>query len=223
MKVSKLLAITVIVAAAQLSALGAELAVLRNGFSIRHDRREQIGTLTRLYTNEGYVDIPTDSIVSFEQEETPPPQPVADTKPAPATPAAQTTVAGPVDLDQVVRDASSKRQIDPDFVNSVIKAESNFHPRAVSPKGAQGLMQLMPDTARELQVTDPFDPEQNIRAGAKYLKQLLDRFKGDLPRALAAYNAGAGAVDQAGGIPAIDETKAYVEAILGKLGRGGQE
>jgi soluble lytic murein transglycosylase-like protein len=99
----------------------------------------------------------------------------------------------------------------------VIGQESAFHPCAVSSKGAQGLMQLMPEVASRLGVKDVFDPKQNVAAGAQYLKELLDKYKGDLSKALAAYNAGPTAVDQANGIPDIPETRQYVESILGQL------
>ena len=101
------------------------------------------------------------------------------------------------------------------LLRAVIDQESGFHPCAVSPKGAQGLMQLMPGTADLLQVADPFDPKENIEAGAKYLKQLLDKNGGDISKALGAYNAGPNADDPSGKIP---ETKAYVDAILTKMG-----
>jgi soluble lytic murein transglycosylase-like protein len=91
----------------------------------------------------------------------------------------------------------------------------------MSPKGAKGLMQLMPDTATQLGVTDAFEPKQNIEAGAKYLKQLLDRYAGDLAQALGAYNAGPGAVDEAGGVPKIRETTDYVKAIMQKVNGSG--
>jgi soluble lytic murein transglycosylase-like protein len=114
--------------------------------------------------------------------------------------------------------AAKAHAVEPKLIRAVIEQESGFRPCAVSPKGAQGLMQLMPETARELAVSDPFDAGQSVEAGAKYLKQLLDRYKGDVAQALAAYNAGAGAVDQSGGIPDIPETRSYVNAILEKLG-----
>ena len=103
------------------------------------------------------------------------------------------------------------------LLRAVIGQESAFHPCAVSSKGAQGLMQLMPEVASRLGVKDIFDPKQNVEAGAQYLKELLDKYKGDLSRALAAYNAGPAAVDQANGIPDIPETREYVESILGHL------
>jgi len=114
--------------------------------------------------------------------------------------------------------AAQQEGIDSKLLRAVIDRESAFRPCATSPKGAQGLMQLMPATADELKVDDPFDPKQSIDAGAKYLKQLLDKYKGDIPKTLAAYNAGPGATDQANGVPDIPETRAYVDAILQKLG-----
>lgn len=114
--------------------------------------------------------------------------------------------------------AAQEQGVDTKLLRAVIDQESGFRPCAVSSKGAQGLMQLMPGTAEELNVADPFDPKQNIDAGAKYLKQLLDKYKGDIPQALAAYNAGPTATDQAKGVPDIPETRSYVDAILQKLG-----
>jgi soluble lytic murein transglycosylase-like protein len=104
------------------------------------------------------------------------------------------------------------------LLRAVIERESAYRPCVVSPAGAQGLMQLMPATAGEFGVDNPFDPGQNIDAGAKYLKQLMERYKGDLGLALAAYNAGPTTVDRSAGSPAIPETQDYVRAILDKLG-----
>ncbi len=114
--------------------------------------------------------------------------------------------------------AAQQQGVDTKLLRAVIDRESGFRPCAISPKGAQGLMQLMPATAEQFNVVDPFDPKQSIDAGAKYLRQLLDRYKGDVPQALAAYNAGPGATDHANGDPDISETRAYVDAILQKLG-----
>jgi soluble lytic murein transglycosylase-like protein len=212
------LTVVLFLLAAQFAAMGADIAVLRNGFEIRHQRREQRGNITRLYTAEGYVDIPTEQIASFEVEETPPPQP-PDTPPPPqpqtqAQPVASAPVGAKVNLDEVVREASAKNQLDPDFVNSVIKAESNFYPHAVSPKGAQGLMQLMPETAALLGVSDPFDPRANVEAGTTYLNQLLNLYGDDPIRALAAYNAGPQRVQQYHGVPPYRETKLYIARIV---------
>lgn len=226
MRLTKILAITIVVLAAQLSLLAADMAVLRNGFSIRHIRREQIGNVTRLYTTEGYVDVPTDEIASFEPEEVPPPQvqdasiqqqpqqPQQQANVGVNAPPQSVTLTPKVDIDAVIREASLRRQLDPDFVNAVIRAESNFHPRAVSPKGAQGLMQLMPGTAAKLGVTDPFDPRANVEAGTAYLSDLLDLYHNDPIKALAAYNAGTYRVQQYHGVPPFRETRAYVARIV---------
>jgi soluble lytic murein transglycosylase-like protein len=115
----------------------------------------------------------------------------------------------------LVEGAAKEQSVDAKLLRAVIDQESGFHPCAISPKGAQGLMQLMPGTAAIFQVEDPFDPKQNIEAGAKYLKQLLDKNGGDVAKALGAYNAGPNSDDPADKIP---ETKAYVEAILSKMG-----
>ncbi len=119
-------------------------------------------------------------------------------------------------VNPLILKAAQAQELQPELVRAVIERESGFRPCAVSPKGAQGLMQLMPATATRFGVDDPFDPAQNVATGAKYLKQLLDRFNGDLSLALSAYNAGPGAVEQAGGIPDFAETREYVKAILAK-------
>ncbi len=118
------------------------------------------------------------------------------------------------DLRRIVHRVSVEHGLDPRLVHAVVTVESGYDPRAVSRKGAQGLMQLMPETARRLRVRDPFDPEQNVRAGVRELARLMDRYVGDLPRALAAYNAGEGAVDRYRGIPPYRETRRYVQRIM---------
>jgi soluble lytic murein transglycosylase-like protein len=117
-------------------------------------------------------------------------------------------------FEPLVREYAARHALRPDLVRAVIQVESGFDPRARSPKGAMGLMQLMPDTARELGVNDPYDPADNIRGGTKYLRQLLDRFDGDEELALAAYNAGPGAVARYGRqIPPYRETREYVKKV----------
>jgi len=187
-----------------LSAVAADRAVLRNGFTIDHDRREVIGDMTRLYTAGGYIDVPTAEIVSYEHVDTPPS--------APGLSPAKT-------LQDHVADASKTTGIDPDFIDSVIHQESGFNPNAVSKKGARGLMQLMPDTADKLGVRNSFDPAENVHGGATYLRQLLELYHGDAQKALAAYNAGPGRVEQYKGVPPYRETQAYVARIIREYNR----
>ncbi len=256
MRFGKYITALAVLLLAQFSAFGAELAVLKNGFSIRFEHKEQSGNVTRLYTGAGYVDIASDQIASYEVEEAPivpTPQPtttapvksaavplakpqtatapkaavnrVAQTVAAQAAPAqaipvqvqpvAVSNQVGPTaDLDQLIREASRKNRLDPDFVSSVIKAESNYRATAISKKGARGLMQLMPATASELGVTDPFDPRANVEAGAAHLSALLEKYHDDPIRALAAYNAGPHRVKQYNGVPPYRETRAYISKIV---------
>lgn len=142
-----------------------------------------------------------------------------------AVASAGSSVAGGMDcdamakpeLDELVQKASEKQGLEAKLVQAVIGKESAARPCALSPKGAQGLMQLMPATALELGVTDPFDPKQNIDAGTRLLKQLLTKYNGDVALALGAYNAGSGRVDREGGIPQIPETVSYVSDILNRF------
>lgn len=117
-------------------------------------------------------------------------------------------------IKDIVNRASRAYGVDPDLVMAVMKVESNFNPHTISPKGAIGLMQLMPDTAQEMGVSDPFDVEENVMGGVKYLRYLSEKYKGNLELVLAAYNAGPGAVDRYGGIPPYKETQDYVKRVL---------
>jgi soluble lytic murein transglycosylase-like protein len=194
--------------AAALPARAADSAVLRNGFSIQHQHRQTLGPVTRLYIDgdQSFVDIPNSEIDHFESS----PQPLNPLPPESVAP----TPAPPFDLSQAVAAASSAYQLDPDLVTSVIRAESGFNIRAVSPKGAQGLMQLMPKTANQLGVPNPFDPQSNVEAGTRYLRQLLERYHFDLVKALAAYNAGPQRIDHYRGVPPYYETRAYVSRVV---------
>ncbi len=181
------------------------VATLQNGFSIRFDHRAQKDEQSRLYLTKdetSYLDIANAQIAELSEEKLPEP-PVEVPKAPPK-----------MDIPTAIASASDKHGIDADLLYSVIRAESGFNPRAVSNKGAQGLMQLMPDTANKLGVQDAFDTQANVEAGTRYLRELLDRYHYDLAKALAAYNAGPQRVDRYHGIPPYHETRAYVAHII---------
>jgi soluble lytic murein transglycosylase-like protein len=144
----------------------------------------------------------------------------------PGESASQSFVRGksfsPQEIDAAIDQAASRHNVDPNLVRAVIKVESNFNPNAVSRKGAMGLMQLMPQTARQLRVANPFDPQQNVDAGVRHLKQLMENYGGDVKLTLAAYNAGQGAVARSAGVPRFAETRNYVKRIT-QLYYGGSD
>lgn len=191
-----------------------QTVVLRNGFTLQYARREAAGAATRLWVcadaGAGYMEIPSEQIERFESME-------STVTPALAR-APETTTSGmpPAreSIKELITSTALRHQIDPDFVASVVKAESGFNPIAVSSKGAQGLMQLMPQTAASLGVENALDPAANVEGGTKYLRQLLDQYDGDAVKALAAYNAGPERVEQYGGIPPYRETRAYVARVI---------
>ena len=228
------IAVALIFSAVTLGASATEVAILRNGFTIRHERRALVGDNTRLFlsiTDEtSFIDVPTAEIDRFEPDLTPPdPAPAPEVHetqvgvvPPPPTPAAAARLQAPqasVNVADAVSAASDRYRLDPDLLNSVIRAESGFNPRAVSPKGAQGLMQLMPDTASKLGVSNAFDPQANVDGGTRYLRELLERYNFDIIKALAAYNAGAKRVEQYHGVPPYRETHAYVASIVRDFNR----
>ena len=186
-------------------------AVLRNGFTVRHDHQQKLQDVTRLYLsadpNAGFVDIPSEEIVSVERQE------------IPVSPPAPPQVVTREDMERWVNSASDLHSVDPDLIRSVIKAESGFNAHAVSPKGAQGLMQLMPQTASELGVKDAFAPDENIEGGTRYLRDLLVLYNNDMAKALAAYNAGPRRVTQYNGVPPYRETHAYVARVIKDFNR----
>jgi soluble lytic murein transglycosylase-like protein len=191
-----------------------DLAVLRNGFTIAHDHRLVIGDKTRLFLSaddSNFTDVSTAEIMGYEKDLTLP----AALESKPISPSKTPTA----DLNQVVNSASTAYHLDPDLVNSVIHAESGFKSHAVSPKGARGLMQLMPSTASALGVNDTFDPKDNVGGGSRYLRELLERYNFDLVKALAAYNAGPERVQHYNGVPPFHETRAYVARIIHEYNR----
>lgn len=203
------------IALAALPCFAGQVAVLKNGFSIRCERREIVGDVTRLYVNadgSSFVDVPTAEVDHFEAA---PEEPGSGSRLA-ASGFNTTRFSGrsTPDVNDLVNEASGRYRLDPDLVNSVIKAESGFNVRAVSPKGAQGLMQLMPGTASGLGVRNAFDPQANVEGGTKYLRELLERYNFDLVKALAAYNAGPQKVERFGGVPPYYETRAYVARVV---------
>ena len=202
----KVLLLTLILA---LSCFAGEFAVLSTGFRLHADHHEFAGSNVRLYQKDGgYSELIASMVTGFEPEAELP-----ALAPAPASaPSAAVVERTPREL---VDAAAKKNGLPPSFVHSVVAAESAYQPNAVSPKGAIGLMQLMPATAQAYGA-DPHNPAQNVEAGAAYLRELLLKYEGDPRRALAAYNAGPGAVDKYNGVPPYAETKTYIERVLRK-------
>lgn len=181
----------------------ADYAVLRAGQRLHITGYLREGSKTLLYIAGGSVVVDAAEVVRFEPEDTFTPAPAGDATNAPFT--------------AEIHAAAAQNGVDAKLVSSVIAAESNFNSRAVSSKHAMGLMQLMPRTAADLSVRDPFDPTQNINAGTRYLKELLDQYHGNLSLALAAYNAGPATVAQYGGVPPFPATHKYIRNVTKKL------
>lgn len=194
---------TILLAAAGLlvaaPAAHADWAVLRNGRRLYITGYERRGQNFVLQLPGGETTLPAKAVVRFETEEV-----------FPKAVAVRKAPHGPYGA--LVAKAAKKNGLNRQLLTSVIRAESNFHPHAVSSKGALGLMQLMPETARQLAVSNPLNPEQNVQAGARYLKELLGKF-GNVNLALAAYNAGPGAVRHYHGVPPFRETREYIKRV----------
>jgi soluble lytic murein transglycosylase-like protein len=194
--------------------MAGEYAILSSGLRLHVDHHESADGSVRLFDKTGGVtELAADQVKAFEPEDYVPPPPPPPTPPVPAQ--QQVKLPEPADPRTLVHDAAG-RLGPPNFVKlaeSVAKVESAFRPNAVSPKGALGVMQLMPDTARAL-AADPTDLEQNIGAGTRLLQDLLIKYNGDVVKALAAYNAGPGAVDRYQGIPPFRETQSYVDKVI---------
>jgi hypothetical protein len=179
--------------------LRAEYVSLRNGQRLHVTGYQLLGDKYRLQIAGGVVEVPADEVVSIDPEDTfaPLPTPVAVTAP----------------FREVVKAAATRYSVDADLISSVIAAESNFDPKAVSKKNARGLMQLLPATAARFGVQNIFDPQENIDAGTHYLRDLLQRYNNDLALALAAYNAGPERVQQFGRVPPYAETASYIRRV----------
>ncbi len=193
-----------------LAAQAGEFVVLSNGFRIHADGHSADGPVVRLQTSQGVIEIQANTVAAFEQEDYTPPAAAAIPAMAPIAPKATLTPQ------ELIRQAAIDAGLPPAFVQSVARAESGYRQDAVSPKGAIGLMQLMPKTAAALNA-DPLDPAQNAEAGARYLRDLLQRYQNDphqVSKAVAAYNAGPAAVDKYDGIPPYAETIQYVKRVL---------
>jgi len=192
-----------------------ESAVLSSGLRLHVDRHEEAGDLVRLYRGQSVTVLPKSFVTDFEPDLAPP-APLAPPAAAeqPEAPAAKPPKAPEApDPRTLVREAAARAGLPPNFVESVAKTESGFDPAAVSPKGAIGVMQLMPATAKALGA-DANDPQQNIDAGARLLRELLLKYNGDVVKALAAYNAGEPAVDHYQGVPPYPETQHYVNTVV---------
>ena len=188
------------------SAFAGESVVLANGARWHVERHEVVDSKIRLYNGEGYVEMDASRVQGFETDEPGPPVPPA------VTPVSQQPIPVAPSPRELADAAADKYGLPRKLVRSVMAAESGFSPQATSPKGAIGLMQLMPATAQELGV-DATDPAQNVDAGARYLRDLLLRYDGALWHALAAYNAGPAAVEKYKGVPPYSETIHYVSRI----------
>lgn len=189
------------------SCFAGEYAVLGSGFRLHADRHETDGSIIRLYANGGVTEIPSSQITAFEADEVAPPAP---------TPVLQVPRT-----EDLIADAAKRNGLPVEFVKSVVAAESAFRSDAVSPKGAIGLMQLMPATAREYGA-EASDPRQNVEAGTQYLRDLLLKYQHDdhqVLRALAAYNAGPGTVARYHGVPPYRETIDYITRVLRKYAK----
>lgn len=195
-----------------IAATAGEFAVLSTGFRIHAASHSVDGDLVKLQTQQGLIELPGRLIVRFEEEDFIPPPAAAQPGPAPS----QADLSDNVSAHELVTRAANRAGLPPAIVHSVARAESAYRTDAVSPKGAVGLMQLMPNTAAALNA-DPHNPQQNADAGALYLRQLLEKYDGDphqVSKAVAAYNAGPAAVDKYDGVPPYRETIQYVNRVL---------
>ncbi|HEY2844346.1 MAG TPA: lytic transglycosylase domain-containing protein [Bryobacteraceae bacterium] len=201
-------------------AFGGEYVVLSSGLKLHADRHEQVGTQMKLFHNGGVIEVPASLISGFEEEEVVAPVAVVNSAAVNDAASAKPDTAPRAVLDPkaqdakaMLREAARRSGLPPEFVESVARVESGLRQDAVSPKGAIGVMQLMPGTAKTLGA-DPHDAAQNIDAGTRLLRELLLKYDGDVVKALAAYNAGEGAVERYQGMPPYNETRWYVKKVI---------
>lgn len=178
----------------------AEYIVLRSGQRLNVNSYQLVGDTYRLQVNGGSVELPASEVVAIEPEEVF--TPVVTPQPASTAP-----------FRELIQAAASRYSVDADLITSVIAAESNFDPKAISRRNARGLMQLLPETAARLGVQNIFDPAQNIDAGTRYLRDLLQLYRNDLALTLAAYNAGPERIQQYGRVPPFAETQSYIRRV----------
>jgi soluble lytic murein transglycosylase-like protein len=216
-------ALTAVLLAASPFAYAMERVTLNTGFTQDCVRHETIGDRVRLYLvssgtpDANYIEVPASSVVKVEMVPDPPPTPAAPKTLIPALVAAAEPTA--VELQQLLSRAGEAHNIDSALLASVVHAESGGHAHAVSRTGAQGLMQLMPGTATAVGVKDAFIAAENVEGGTRYLDQMLTRYHDNIAFALAAYNAGPGAVDRYHGVPPFRETRAYVARVIREFNR----
>jgi hypothetical protein len=200
---------------AALPAFAGEFVVLSSGLKLHAERHEQEGSQIRLFHNGGVIEVPATLVTGFEQEEV-----VAVAAAPPIAEVPEVKIPAPQSPREMLREAALRSGLPPEFVESVALVESGLRPNAISPKGAIGVMQLMPGTAK-IMGADPHDTAQNIDAGTRLLRELLVKYNGDVVKALAAYNAGEGAVDRYEGVPPYNETRWYVKKVIDAYQKAG--
>ncbi|MDE3166944.1 MAG: lytic transglycosylase domain-containing protein [Acidobacteriota bacterium] len=201
-------------------AIAGEYAVLTSGARLHVDRHEANGAKVRLYHAGGMVEMDASLVTGYEADGTAPPSPPEAA--SAAAPPAPVAASMPVDPLALADAAADRYGLPRALVRSVMAAESGLRPEAVSSKGAIGLMQLMPDTARDYGA-DPRNPEQNVDAGTRYLRELLEKYDGGLWQALAAYNAGPGSVEKYQGVPPYPETVRYIGTVQRKMEKSARQ
>ncbi len=196
------------------SALAEEMAFLKNGRSLTIQSHQSLADRVRLnLTESDFIEMDPGLIDRFEPVALSTLRPTAQSD-IPSAESSLPRATQPLQIQPVIKEVAKKYSLDHKLITAMIRAESDFDPRALSSKGAQGLMQLMPATSVQMKIQNPFDIRENLDAGARYFKQLLNNYQNDLALALAAYNAGPAAVSLYGGIPPFPETQEYIQKVL---------